>query len=161
MDQDRLIIANCSGFLGDRLSAAEEMVTGGRIDVLTGDYLAELTMAILFQQKMKKPDTGYVTPFLKQMKAVMRLCLEKNIKVVSNAGGLNPRGMASALSGLAGELGISPKIAWIEGDDLMPGLKTLQSAGEPFIHLDKGIALADGKGMPVSAKATTISIGPR
>ncbi|MDY6833157.1 MAG: acyclic terpene utilization AtuA family protein, partial [Thermodesulfobacteriota bacterium] len=153
MDKDRLIIANCSGFLGDRFSAAEEMVTGGRIDVLTGDYLAELTMAILFRQKMKKPETGYVTTFLKQMKVVMGLCLEKNIKVVSNAGGLNPRGMAAALAELAKELGLSPKIAWIEGDDLMPRLKELQAAGEPFIHLDKGIALADGGGMPVSANA--------
>jgi len=153
MDKDRLIIANCSGFLGDRFSAAEEMVTGGRIDVLTGDYLAELTMAILFRQKMKKPETGYVTTFLRQMKSVMGLCLEKKIRVVSNAGGLNPRGMAAALAELAKELGLSPKIAWIEGDDLMPRLKELQAAGEPFTHLDKGIALADGGGMPVSANA--------
>ena len=153
MDADRLIIANCSGFFGDRFSAAEEMVNGGDIDVLTGDYLAELTMAILFQQKMKKPEAGYVGTFLKQMKAVMRQCLERNIKVVSNAGGLNPRGMAKALADLANELGLSPKIAWIEGDDLMPRLKELQAAGAPLSHLDKGGDLSACGGMPVSANA--------
>jgi hypothetical protein len=153
LDKDKLIIANCSGFFGDRFSAAEEMVNGGEIDVLTGDYLAELTMAILFQQKMKKPDTGYVSTFLHQMKKVMRQCLERKIKVVSNAGGLNPRGLAKSLAALAAELGISPKIAWIEGDDLMPRLKDLQAAGEPLTHLDKGIGLADAGGMPVSANA--------
>ncbi|MEW6076953.1 MAG: acyclic terpene utilization AtuA family protein [Thermodesulfobacteriota bacterium] len=153
MNADQLIIANCSGFFGDRITAAEEMVNGGEIDVLTGDYLAELTMAILFQQKMKKPDSGYVGTFLKQMKAVMRQCLDRKIKVVSNAGGLNPQGLARALTELAGQLGVSPKIAWIEGDDLMPRLKDLQAAGEPLAHLDRGIALADSGGMPVSANA--------
>ena len=93
---DKLIIANCSGFYGDRLSAAEEMVSGGPIDILTGDYLAELTMAILFQKKLKTPEAGYVPTFLKQMEAVMGRCLDKNIKVVTNAGGLNPAGMAQA-----------------------------------------------------------------
>ncbi len=153
MDEDRLIIANCSGFFGDRFSAAEEMVNGGRIDVLTGDYLAELTMAILFQQKLKNPQAGYVDIFLKQMKNVMGQCLNRSIKVVTNAGGLNPRGLASALHALAAELGISPKIAWIEGDDLLPRLKDLQAAGARLTHLDHGIDLADGDGTPVSANA--------
>ena len=77
-DTDKLIIANCSGFFGDRFSAAREMVTGGPIHVLTGDYLAELTMALLFQKKLKDPNFGYVNSFLDQMKEVMSLCLEKN-----------------------------------------------------------------------------------
>ena len=64
---DRLIIANCSGFFGDRFSAMKEMVEDGEIHVLTGDYLAELTMAILFQKKLKSPEAGYVPTFLKQM----------------------------------------------------------------------------------------------
>ncbi|MCG8685566.1 MAG: DUF1446 domain-containing protein, partial [Desulfobacterales bacterium] len=80
-----LIIANCSGFLGDRMTAAKEMVEGGPIDVLTGDYLAELTMALLFRMKMKSPEKGYAAPFLKQMEAVMGPCLDKGIKVVANA----------------------------------------------------------------------------
>ena len=76
-------IANCSGFYGDRLSAAKEMVEGGPIDVLTGDYLAELTMTILYGQKLQRESGGYVGTFLKQLKEVMATCKEKNIKVVT------------------------------------------------------------------------------
>jgi hypothetical protein len=152
-NKEKLIIANCSGFFGDRLSAAQEMVQGGAIDVLTGDYLAELTMAILFQKKLKDPNAGFVPTFLKQMKEIMAECLERNIKVVSNAGGLNPSGMASALKEIADNQGLSPKIAYIEGDDLMPGLQALQKAGESFTHLDKNISLADANAMPITANA--------
>ena len=150
---DTLIIANCSGFFGDRLSAAEEMIRGGPIHVLTGDYLAELTMAILFQKKLKAPDAGYVPTFLKQMEAVMGACLEKGIRVVSNAGGLNPEGMVRALTGLAEKLGLTPKIAYIDGDDLMPRMAALQEAGETFTHIDKGIGLADAGAVPITANA--------
>ena len=152
-DSERLIIANCSGFFGDRLSAAKEMVQGGPIDVLTGDYLAELTMAILFQKKLKSPEGGYVPTFLKQMEAVMGECLEKGIRVVANAGGLNPAAMARALKAAAQTLGLSPKIAYIEGDDLMPRLAELQQAGESFTHMDKGIRLADSGAVPITANA--------
>jgi len=151
--KDKVIIANCSGFFGDRLSAAREMVQGGPIDFLTGDYLAELTMAILFGQKMKKPDTGYVATFLKQMEQVMGECLDKGIRVVSNAGGLNPGGLANELKKIADALGLHPKIACIEGDDLLGRLPDLQEKGEAFIHLDKGISLKDAGGMPISANA--------
>ena len=88
-------IANCSGFYGDNLSIARKMVEGGPIDVLTGDYLAELTMTILYNQKLKRgEDFGYVGTFLKQFKEVAKLCEDKKIKIVSNAGGLNPASMA-------------------------------------------------------------------
>jgi len=152
-NSDKLIIANCSGFYGDRLSAAEEMVTGGPIDVLTGDYLAELTMAILFQKKLKAPEAGYVPTFLKQIETIMGTCLEKNIKVVTNAGGLNPAGMAQALQEMAAKLSLSPKIAYLTGDDLMPRMAELQEAGEAFIHLDKNISLADAGALPITANA--------
>lgn len=152
-NSDKLIIANCSGFYGDRLSAAEEMVTGGPIDILTGDYLAELTMAILFQKKLKAPDAGYVPTFLKQMETVMGSCLDKNIKVVTNAGGLNPAGMAQALQEMATKLGLSPRIAYLTGDDLMPRMADLQAAGETFTHLDKDISLAEAGALPITANA--------
>ncbi|MCK7515530.1 MAG: DUF1446 domain-containing protein [Desulfobacterales bacterium] len=151
--KDKVIIANCSGYFGDRLSAAKEMVQGGPIDILTGDYLAELTMAILFGQKMRKPETGYVPTFLKQMEQVMGECLDRDIRVVSNAGGLNPQGMAKELKKIAETLGLHPKIACIEGDDLMGRLADLQEKGEAFIHLDKGISLKDAAAMPISANA--------
>ncbi|MEI8081939.1 MAG: acyclic terpene utilization AtuA family protein, partial [Actinomycetes bacterium] len=101
-------IANCSGFFGDRLAAAQEMVDGGPIDVLTGDWLAELTMLILARQRMKKgPGSGYASTFLRQMEQVLATCLDKGIKVVSNAGGLDPAGAAAALRAKADELGLS------------------------------------------------------
>ena len=91
-----LRVANCSGFYGDKLSAALEMVEGGPIDVLTGDYLAELTMAILYnQQQSRGGNAGYVGTFLKQLRDVVAPCAAKGIKIVSNAGGLNPAGMAA------------------------------------------------------------------
>ena len=150
---NKLIIANCSGFFGDRFSAAKEMVTGWPIHVLTGDYLAELTMALLFQKKLKDPNSGYVKTFLNQMKEIMSLCSEKNIKVVSNAGGLNPAGLAQALKTLAADLGLAPKIAYIEGDDLMPRMNELQNEGENFIHLDKEIGLKESGAMAITANA--------
>lgn len=150
---DRLIIANCSGFFGDRLSAAAEMVRGGPIDVLTGDYLAELTMAILFRKQLKDPMGGYAGTFLRQMEEIMAECLDKNIRVVTNAGGLSPKGMALELEKIASELGLKPVIAYIEGDNLLTRLTELQDDGEPFIHIDKGIPLKDANAMTVTANA--------
>jgi len=150
---DKLIIANCSGFYGDRITAAREMVQGGDIHVLTGDYLAELTMALLFQKKLKSPEAGFVPTFLKQMEQVMGACLEKKIRVVSNAGGLNPAGMAAALQAIAQQLGLAPRIAYVTGDDLMPRLTALQEQGQAFVHLDKGVGLAAAGAVPISANA--------
>lgn len=151
--QDKVIIANMSGFYGDRFSAAMEMVKGGPIDFLTGDYLAELTMAILYKSQMKKPELGYAVTFLKQMEGVMGICLDKGIKVVVNAGGLNPAGLAKALKDVAKTLQLHPKIAYIEGDNLMPRIGDLQSQGVPFQHLDQDITLAQNGMPPVSANA--------
>ncbi len=148
-----LKVANCSGYLGDKLSAAKELVEGGKIHVLTGDYLAELTMALLFRMKMKSPEKGYASTFLKQMNDVMGPCLDKNIKVVANAGGLNPKGLAAELENIAKELGINPKIAYIEGDDLLPRIADLQEQGEQFLHLDKGTSLKLSGAMPITANA--------
>ena len=150
---DVIRIANCSGFYGDRLSAAKEMVDGGPIDVLTGDYLAELTMSILYSKKAKDPSTGYVGTFLKQVKEVLGDCLERNIKIVTNAGGLNPKGMAEAIEAIAAELGVDAKIAYIDGDDLLPRLEELKEKGEDLINIDTGVALADGGKAPVTANA--------
>src|SRR5436309_8564266 len=94
MSDDVLRIANCSGFYGDRLSAAREMIDGGPIDVLTGDYLAELTMMILFRDRMKNPEAGFARTFLRQLEDVLGTCVQRGIKIVANAGGLNPAGLA-------------------------------------------------------------------
>ena len=153
MSTDVLRIANCSGFYGDRLSAAREMVNDGPIDVLTGDYLAELTMMILFKDRMKNPQAGFARTFLRQMEEVLGTCIDRQIKVVVNAGGLNPAGLAGELDALATRLGVPAKVAYIEGDDLLPRLSDLQAQGVELRHLDKGAPLADLKAQIVTANA--------
>ena len=122
-------IANCSGFFGDRPSGALEMVEGGPIDVLTGDWLAELTMLILSRIRAKHPGGGFARTFVGQMEQVMGTCLDRGIKVVSNAGGLDPGGCADAVAEVADRLGLSPTIAYIDGDDLMPRITELAESG--------------------------------
>ena len=153
MSDDILRIANCSGFYGDRLSAAREMVEGGPIDVLTGDYLAELTMMILFKDRMKRPDGGFARTFLRQMEEVLGICLERQIKVVVNAGGLNPAGLAAELDKLAARLGIQATIAHVAGDDLLGQLPALQARGVELRHLDKGTPLSALQEQVVTANA--------
>jgi hypothetical protein len=111
-------VANCSGFYGDRVAAAREMVDGGPIDVLTGDYLAELTMLILAKAQAKDPSAGYARTFLTQLEQVLGTCLDRGIRVVANAGGLNPRGLADAVRALGERLGLAVRVAHVEGDDL-------------------------------------------
>ena len=154
MTKEVIKIANCSGYYGDKLSAAKEMVEGGPIDVLTGDYLAELTMTILFNQKMQRgEDKGYVGTFLKQVKDVAESCKNKNIKIVTNAGGLNPSSMASEIEAILGELKIDLKVAYIDGDDLMPRLGDLNDQGEVFKNIDKNIPLAESGYQTLTANA--------
>ncbi|SEC40459.1 Protein of unknown function [Amycolatopsis tolypomycina] len=112
-------IGNASGFYGDRFSAVREMLTGGPLDVLTGDYLAELTMLILGRDRMKDATRGYAKTFLRQMEENLGLAQEKGVKIVVNAGGLNPAGLADALRELANKLSLDVKIAHVEGDDLV------------------------------------------
>jgi len=129
-----LRVANCSGFFGDRLSAAEEMVSGGPIDVLTGDWLAELTMYIL--HKTRERSGGYARTFLRQLEDVLPTCLERGITIVSNAGGLNPEGLAAAVSELARRQVLDVRVASISGDDITDRVPTLQADGWPFVNLD-------------------------
>ena len=146
-------IANCSGFFGDRLSAAREMVSDGPIDALTGDWLAELTMLILSRIAAKRPGAGYARTFVTQMEEVMGTCLDRGIKVVSNAGGLHPQGCADAVSDVADRLGLSPSIAYVDGDDLTDRLADLIASGNDFAHLDTGQPLGDLADRIVTANA--------
>lgn len=147
-------IANCSGFFGDRIAAAQEMVEGGPIDVLTGDWLAELTMLILARQRMKYGEgSGYARTFLTQMEQVLRTCMDRGIKIVSNAGGLDPQGLAEQVRVLADQLGLTVRIGVVTGDDLMPQLEELKAAGESFINLDTGEQLSDVGAWPITANA--------
>jgi hypothetical protein len=150
---DPVRIANCSGFYGDRLSAAREMVDGGPIDFLTGDWLAELTMLILWKNRQRDQTKGWARTFLTQMEAVLGTCADRGIKVVTNAGGLNPAGLAEQVRRLADTLGLSVSVAHVEGDDLMPRIEKSHFEGNPLTHLDTGQPLAETHGELVTANA--------
>jgi hypothetical protein len=111
-------IGNASGFYGDRAGAWQEMLAGGELDVLTGDYLAELTMLILGRDRMKDPATGYAKTFLRQLEGVLGTALDRGTKLVTNAGGLNPAGLATAIEALAERLGRRVSVGYVEGDDV-------------------------------------------
>ncbi|MEW2510912.1 acyclic terpene utilization AtuA family protein [Streptomyces sp. NPDC046870] len=113
-----LRIGNFSGFYGDRADALREMLTGGEVDVLTGDYLAELTMLILGRDRLKDPAAGYARTFLRRLEDCLGLAHERGVRIVTNAGGLNPAGLAGRIRELADRLGIPARVAHVEGDDL-------------------------------------------
>ncbi|MGW5878224.1 acyclic terpene utilization AtuA family protein [Nocardiopsis terrae] len=124
-----LWVGNASGFYGDRLGAVHEMLTEGAVDVLTGDYLAELTMAILGRDQLADPGRGYARTFLRQMRECLAIIMERRVRVVTNAGGLNPRGLADKLTELAEGLGFEPRIACVTGDDLLDRAEELDLGG--------------------------------
>ncbi|MFF8845831.1 acyclic terpene utilization AtuA family protein [Streptomyces sp. NPDC015127] len=113
-----LRVGNASGFYGDRFDAVREMLTGGPLDVLTGDYLAELTMLILGRDRLKDPRLGYAKTFLRQLEDTLGLARERGVRIVTNAGGLNPAGLADAVRALAARIGVPVRVAHVEGDDL-------------------------------------------
>ena len=160
---DVVRIGNCSGFYGDRLSAMREMLLGGELDILTGDYLAELTMLILGRDAAKDPSLGYARTFVRQLEDCLGLALERGVKIVSNAGGLNPAGLATRLREVAAGLGLAPAIAHVEGDDLrtmgFPGALTANAYLGGF-----GIAsaLSAGADIVISGRVTDASlvVGP-
>ncbi|HEY8081733.1 MAG TPA: acyclic terpene utilization AtuA family protein [Acidimicrobiales bacterium] len=144
-------IANCSGFYGDHLAAARELLDGpDTFDVLTGDYLAELTMLILWKLRRRDPAAGYVPTFEVQMADVLGDCLDRGIKVVANAGGLNPHGLKACLEAIGSVLPRPPRIAVVEGDDLAGRLADLAASGTELRNLDTGATL----GTKVDAVAT-------
>ena len=133
-------IGNASGFYGDRFAAMQEMLAGGDLDVLTGDYLAELTMLILGRDRLRDPGLGYARTFLRQLEDCLGLALDRGVAIVTNAGGLNPAGLATAIRELSRRLGLDPKIGYVAGDDLLPRAAEL------------GLA-APGGAQPVAANA--------
>ncbi|MEU3959989.1 acyclic terpene utilization AtuA family protein [Streptomyces buecherae] len=114
-----LRIGNASGFYGDRFDALREMLTGGPLDVLTGDYLAELTMLILGRDRLKDPNRGYAKTFLRQLEEGLGLAVERGVRIVANAGGLAPAALADAVRELADRVGVPVRVAHVEGDDVL------------------------------------------
>ncbi|MEU7945135.1 acyclic terpene utilization AtuA family protein [Micromonospora taraxaci] len=111
-------IGNASGFYGDRFTAWREMLDGGELDVLTGDYLAELTMLILARDRLRDPDLGYAKTFLRQLETCLGTALDRGVRIVTNAGGLNPAGLAAAIESLTTRLGLAAKVGYVEGDTI-------------------------------------------
>jgi acyclic terpene utilization AtuA family protein len=160
-------IGNCSGFYGDRHSAMREMLTGGDLDYLTGDYLAELTMLILGRDRMKHPERGYAKTFLTQLEECLGLAHDRGVRIVANAGGLNPAGLADAIRSLAERVGVAARVAHVEGDDLLPRAEEL-GLGAPLTanaYLGAwGIVdcLASGADVVVTGRVTdaSVTVGP-
>lgn len=146
-------IANVSGFFGDRMSALREMITGGPVDVITGDYLAEVTMMILGKQRAKNPALGYAPTFLAQIEPVLDTIVTRGIKVVVNAGGLNPAGLAAALRALGEKAGQKLAVASVDGDDVAPRLAELRAANRDFASLESGAPLPAEPGFVYTANA--------
>lgn len=160
-------IGNASGFYGDRFAAMQEMLTGGELDYLTGDYLAELTMLILGRDRLKDSTLGYAKTFLRQMETNLGTAMDRGVKIVSNAGGVNPAGLAEALTRLAGELGLSPSIAYVDGDDLTAsaadlGLGTPLTANAYLGGFGIAAALQAGADIVVTGRVTdaSLAVGP-
>ena len=162
-------IGNCSGFYGDRLAAMRQMLEGRQddghgLDYLTGDYLAELTMLILGKDTMKDPSLGYAKTFVRQLEDCLGLALERGVRIVSNAGGLNPAGLADRLREVARALGLDPAIAHVEGDDVRAlGLREGALTANAYLGgFGIAAALSAGADVVVTGRVTDASlvVGP-
>jgi hypothetical protein len=146
-------IANGSGFYGDRASAMADLARAGGIDVLTGDYLAEVTMLILGKARAKDSATGYATTFLGHLDAALEHLVANKIRLVVNAGGLNPAGLAAATRELIARRGHDLRVSHIEGDDVSGRLDALRRAGHSLRHLTSGEPLSSWPHRPLTANA--------
>ncbi len=143
--RDPIVIANCGGFWGDDPTAAGRQVHGGPIDYLVMDYLAEVTMAILAKQRRRDPNAGYARDFLAQLREVLPACVERGIRIITNAGGVNPLACRDAVEALARELGVADRVrvGVVLGDDISGELDALLAAGERLAHMETGRPLSD------------------
>ena len=144
-----------------------EMLTGGDLDYLTGDYLAELTMLILGRDRLKHPERGYAKTFLTQLEQSLGLARDQGVRIVANAGGLNPAGLADAVRELADRLGIPVRVAHVEGDDLLPratelGLGTPLTANAYLGGWGIAECLAGGADVVITGRVTdaSLTVGP-
>ncbi|KAB7745766.1 acyclic terpene utilization AtuA family protein [Nostocoides sp. F2B08] len=156
-------IGNCSGFYGDRLSAMREMLTGGELDVLTGDWLAELTMLILLRDRLKDPDTGYAKTFLRQLEDCLGLALDQGVTIVANAGGVNTPGLVAAIRTMAAAQGREPTVAYVRGDDVGARAGELGLGSPLGAHAYLGAfgiarAVASGADIVVTGRVTDASV---
>lgn len=147
-------IGNFSGYLGDRFTAIEEALAGDPVDVLMGDYLAEVTLAGMATAHRQNPERGgYAPSFLRQLAPHLQAIAERGIKVVTNAGGFDPAGMAAAVRGLVGDAGVALRVAHVEGDNLLGRLDEFHADGFALENLDTSAPLKDWGVEPIAANA--------
>ncbi|MFI2434425.1 acyclic terpene utilization AtuA family protein [Streptomyces sp. NPDC018693] len=151
-------IGNASGFYGDRFDALREMLTGGELDVLTGDYLAELTLLILGRDRAKDPSAGYARTFLRQLEECLGLAHARGVRIVTNAGGLNPAGLAGRIRQLAARLGIPARVAHVEGDDLRPRFTAHLTANAYLGGFGVAACLREGADIVVTGRVTDAAL---
>src|SRR5215212_3058569 len=153
--KEKIRIASGQGFWGDMLDAPARQVEGGPVDYLMLDYLAEVTMSIMQKQRARDPSAGYARDFVPLMRQILPDCVERDIRVTANAGGVNPSGCAEAVRDVARELGLSGrlKIGIVTGDDMMGRLDELLERGVELRNMDTGAPLSEVRGRVQSANA--------
>jgi Acyclic terpene utilisation family protein AtuA len=162
-----LRVGNCSGFYGDRFGAMRELLEGGELDVLTGDYLAELTLLILGRDRMQDPTLGYARTFVRQLEDCLGLAADRGVRIVSNAGGLNPGGLAERVREIAMAQGSSVRVAYVEGDDLLDrsdelGFGDALTANAYLGGFGIAAALESGADVVITGRVTdaSLTVGP-
>jgi hypothetical protein len=145
-------IGNGHGFWGDLPDGPVRLATEGPLDYLTMDYLAEVTMSIMQKQRARNPESGYARDFIQVMEQVLPVCRDRGLRVVTNAGGVNPLGCAHAVVAAARRLGITGlKIGVVRGDDILGRLEEFAAAGETLANMDTGEPLTSVHGRVTSA----------
>ena len=154
MSEKRVRIGNGQGFWGDNVDAPVQLLRGGEIDYIGMDYLAEVTLSIMMRQKLKDPTRGYATDFVDFVRRVLPELVERNVRVITNAGGLNPRGCRERIFEVARELGVEGlRIGVVEGDDLLDRLPDLVARGHGLENMDSGEGIAPMLDRMTSANA--------
>ncbi len=149
-------IANAGGYWGDDLDALHRQLTGGRLDYITMDFLAEITMSILRRQQLKNPEMGYAGDFLTQLQTCLPLIMKKKVKVITNAGGINPVGLGRQIILLAKKMGYDLKVGVVYGDDISQRLYELRAGGEKFTNMETG---AEFTGMMQRVTSANVYLG--
>lgn len=134
----KIRIGNAGGYWGDDLTALKRQLTGGPLDYITMDFLAEITMSILQRQRQVKPDLGYAVDFLDQLEECLPIICEKGVRVISSAGGINPIGLGRNIIKMARKKKLDVKVGVVYGDDISGQLYELSAAGERFINMETG-----------------------
>ena len=138
IQKSKIRIANASGYWGDDPTALGRQVRGGEIDYVSLDFLAEITMSIMQKQRSKDPEAGYARDFVTMLEGVLPEIMKRRIKIIANAGGVNPMACARAIKAMAGRLGLRPRIAIVHGDDILSQLPELRTRGNAFKNMETG-----------------------